>query len=82
MPPDRDPVLHPEHYTQGNIECLDAIRAALTEEEFRGFLKGVGIKYIWRERHKGTGDQDLRKAVFYLRLASGDDPREITKPDR
>jgi len=57
----------PSHYTQGGIECIDAIRAALTDEEFRGYCKGNMLKYVWRERHKG-GDQDLEKAVAYERF--------------
>jgi hypothetical protein len=62
----RDDVNHPEHYTSGGIECIDAIRAALTPEEFRGFLKGNIIKYTWRERMKG-GVESLKKASWYLR---------------
>src|SRR5690606_10576655 len=31
-----DNVNKPAHYRQGEIECIDAIRAALTPEEFRG----------------------------------------------
>jgi hypothetical protein len=54
-----------DHYRQGGIECIDAIRAALTDEEFRGFCKGNVIKYAWRERHKG-GDADLKKCGDYL----------------
>jgi hypothetical protein len=60
-----DSVNHPPHYTQGGIECIDAIRAALTPEEFRGYIKGNVIKYIWRELHKG-GDESLQKAAWYL----------------
>jgi len=60
-----DPVNHPEHYTVSTIECIDAIRAALTPEEWRGYIKGNAIKYCWRERYKG-GEQDLDKAVWYL----------------
>lgn len=60
-----DMVNHPPHYKQGDIECIDAIRAALTPEEFRGYLKGSVIKYVWRERHKG-GDESLAKAQWYL----------------
>ena len=56
-----------EHYRQGGVECIDAIRAALTPEEFRGFCKGNVLKYIWREHHKG-GDDDMRKALDYMRL--------------
>lgn len=60
-----DPVNHPEHYTASTIECIDAIRAALTPEEWRGYIKGNAIKYCWRERYKG-GEQDLDKAIWYL----------------
>lgn len=70
-----DFVNSPPHYRQGEIECIDAIRAALTEEEFRGFCKGNVIKYTWRERHK-AGDADLGKAVDYLNYTQ---TKEATK---
>jgi len=57
-----------EHYRQGDIECIDAIRAALTDEEWRGYCKGNVLKYTWREKHKG-GDGSLLKAQDYLRWA-------------
>ena len=60
-------VNHPAHYTQGPIECIDAIRAALTVEEFRGFCKGCAFKYLWRERYKGH-TESLAKAGWYLAL--------------
>jgi hypothetical protein len=60
-----DNVNNPPHYTQGKIECIEAIQSALTEEEFRGYCKGNAMKYIWRERHKG-GDESLAKAQWYL----------------
>jgi hypothetical protein len=60
-----DPVNHPAHYTQGEIECIDAIQAALTPEEFAGYCKGNALKYIWREQHKG-GAESLLKAQWYL----------------
>lgn len=60
-----DNVNHPAHYNQGGIECIDAIKAALTEEEFRGFCKGSALSYIWREKHKG-GMEDILKAEWYL----------------
>ena len=50
----KDNVNHPAHYTQGSIECIDAIEAALTPEEFRGYCKGNALKYLWRERSKGN----------------------------
>jgi len=60
-----DVVNHPSHYTDGSIECIEAIEAALTTEEFRGYCKGNCIKYIWRESHKG-GTESLKKAQWYL----------------
>lgn len=66
--PVEDNVNHPPHYTKGGIECIAAIRAALTPEEFRGYCKGNAIKYAWRERHKGS-DEDLKKGAWYLNEA-------------
>lgn len=59
-----DPVNHPEHYTSGEIECLDAIKAALGEN-YKYYVQGNLIKYIWRFPLK-NGMQDLQKAQFYL----------------
>lgn len=64
--------INPQHYKQGEIECIDAIRAALTPEEFRGYCKGNVLKYVWRERLKG-GATDLEKAGWYLdKLITGE----------
>ena len=65
MTANHDPVNHPAHYNAGSVECVDAIQAALTPDEFRGFCKGNALKYIWRERNKG-GVEDLKKGVWYL----------------
>ena len=59
-----DPVNHPEHYTSGNIECLDAIKAALGDN-YKYYVQGNLLKYIWRFSLK-NGKQDLQKAQFYL----------------
>lgn len=66
-----DNVNNPQHYTNGQVECIDAIRAALTDEEFRGFCKGNVLKYTWREKHKG-GNESLEKAVWYLKQMVGE----------
>ena len=63
--PTNDAVQHPSHYTQGSIECIDAIRASMTADGFCDYCKGNIIKYIWRWRDKG-GVEDLRKASVYL----------------
>ena len=60
-----DNVNHPAHYTEGGIECIEAIEAQLTPEEYKGYLKGNVAKYLWREKHKG-GNESLRKAQWYL----------------
>lgn len=61
-----DNVEHPSHYTSGGIECIDAIKASMSSEEYRGFLKSQIIKYVWRYRLKGKPTEDLKKARFYL----------------
>lgn len=38
-----DTVNHPAHYTSGGIECIEAIKASMTPEEFRGYCKGTII---------------------------------------
>ena len=60
-----DSVNKPEHY-QGGIECIEAIEAAMSHEEFIGYLRGNIFKYNWRYRNK-NGIEDLRKAEWYLR---------------
>ena len=62
-----DNVTHPSHYTQGKVECLDAIESAVTG------LAGIDavytaqcIKYLWRWNWK-NGLEDLLKALFYLK---------------
>jgi len=71
-----DPVNHPEHYTSGNIECLDAIKSALGEN-YKYYVQGNLIKYVWRFDHK-NGLQDLQKAQFYLNdlIHTYDDPEQ------
>ena len=72
-----DNVHAPEHYKlRGlDIEAIDVIRGALTEDEFRGFCKGNVLKYTIREGHK-NGDEDLKKAKKYLDFLEKDDSDE------
>ena len=60
-----DKVNNPSRYNAGEIECIDAIAAALTPDELKGFVKGNVIKYLWWTEHKG-GLEDLKKARWYL----------------
>lgn len=69
-----DNVNAPDHYKlRGlDIEAIDVIRGALTEDEFRGFCKGNVLKYTIREAHK-NGDEDLKKAKKYLEFLEEDE---------
>ena len=62
-----DPVNNPKHYadTDGGIECIEAIEASMSTEEFKGFLKGNVQKYVWRYAQK-NGAEDINKAKCYL----------------
>ena len=60
-----DNVNHPNHYTAGDIECIDAIKSALGYELFCGYLWGNAIKYLWRWPRKNL-DQDLAKCEWYI----------------
>lgn len=61
-----DLVNHPDHYTKGGIECIDAISAAVHDLPGReAWLVAQVIKYVWRYKWK-NGVEDLKKARFYL----------------
>lgn len=62
----KDNVNRPSHYCKGGMECIDVIRAAVSN------LSGVEavdvanvIKYVWRYKDK-NGLEDLKKAEHYL----------------
>ena len=67
-----DKINNPQHYTNGKVECIDAIESATAG------LKGIEavcvanvIKYVWRFKLK-NGTEDLKKAKWYLeRLIAG-----------
>ena len=53
------------HYTSKDVQPWEAMEAWMTEEQFKGFLKGNVIKYLARCDDKG-GKIDLEKAGHYL----------------
>jgi hypothetical protein len=69
-----DMVNSPEHYTQGNIECIDAIAEVVKHlDGMEAMCTGNAIKYLWRWRHK-NGVEDLKKAQWYIqRMIDGFD---------
>ena len=55
-----------KHYTQGKVECLDAIDAMLEESSRIDFYRSQIVKYMWRLRDKADPLKDAKKAEFYL----------------
>ena len=62
----KDAVNHPSHYTQGNIECIEAIAEATKQlHGIEAVATANVIKYVWRWKSK-NGIEDLQKAQWYL----------------
>ena len=61
-----DMVSHPKHYTQGGIECIDALKAATVGKRgIEAVCVANVIKYLWRYEEK-NGIEDIRKAKWYI----------------
>lgn len=61
-----DVVNHPNHYTAGGVECIDALKAATCElTGIEAVCTANAIKYLWRWKLK-NGTEDLRKAKWYI----------------
>ena len=61
-----DMVNHPKHYTQGGIECIDALKAATVGKRgIEAVCVANVIKYLWRYEEK-NGIEDVRKAKWYI----------------
>lgn len=70
-------VVHaPSHYNHEGMECIDAIRATLTPEEFVGFCKGQVKRYSWRMGHKDALEIEAGKLIWYATWLTGRDPRD------
>ena len=61
-----DMVSHPKHYTRGDIECIDALKAATVGKRgIEAVCVANVIKYLWRYEGK-NGIEDVRKAKWYI----------------
>lgn len=61
-----DNVNHPQHYTQGGIECIDALKAATVGKTgIEAVCVANVIKYLWRYEEK-NGLEDVNKAQWYI----------------
>lgn len=64
--PNVDMVNHPSHYTQGGIECIDALKAAtVSKKGIEAVCTANAIKYLWRYEEK-NGIEDVKKARWYI----------------
>ena len=76
-----DMVNSPPHYTQGGIECIDAMQSAFGAAELEAYCKIAAFKYIWRCDRK-NGNEDIRKAIWYLqKYLSLKEKKEVEKVD-
>ena len=63
-PPDM--VNKPAHYVKENMECIDFIRAIVSDlTPYEAYCLGNVVKYLWRFKDK-NGVIDLDKAVRYI----------------
>lgn len=66
--PEQDNINHPKHYCKSGLECIDAIRAAVSNlSPFEAVCVANIIKYAWRYKDK-NGLEDVKKAAKYLQL--------------
>lgn len=75
-----DNVNHPQHYTQGGIECIDALKAVTVGKTgIEAVCVANAIKYLWRYEEK-NGLEDVKKAQWYInRLIQELNERELNK---
>jgi hypothetical protein len=76
-----DVVNRPRHYNTGSIECIEAIKASMSPLEFKGYLKGNILKYLWRYNYKGKPTEDVAKANWYLNKLHEELANEPTEVD-
>ena len=61
-----DKVNHPKHYTNGSVECIDAIASAVIgKSPLEAVCVANIVKYLWRYNAK-NGLEDVLKAKWYL----------------
>ena len=60
----KDAVNHPPHYTNGAIEAIEVIMDQFHDD----YSLAAAYKSIHRCRLKGNLVQDLKKAIWYLKL--------------
>ena len=60
----------PGHYTQGEVECIDALESAFGKERLATYCTINAMKYLWRaNEHEDGVERSLRKASWYIHKA-------------
>ena len=60
-------VNHPDHYMNASgVECIDIVK-------HMKFCSGNAMKYIYRLGNKDEAAQEIKKAIFYLGVASAEE---------
>lgn len=63
--PPKEQVNHPNHYNQGQYECIAVMESIYGIEATMNFCLLCAFKYTWRTNDK-DGIQDIDKAIWYL----------------
>lgn len=62
----KDMINSPAHYSQGSVECIDAMVSAFGIEGTKAFCKINAFKYLWRLGRKDEEKQEIGKIKWYL----------------
>lgn len=63
-----DDAINPAHYqSESGVEAIDAILAALGDEQFKGYLRGNAMKYLFRCERKGSPLENAQKCAWYVK---------------
>ncbi len=62
----KEQVNHPNHYNQGQYECIAVMESIYGIEATMNFCLLCAFKYTWRTNDK-DGIQDIDKAIWYLK---------------
>ena len=72
----REMVHHPKHYMDPatGIECSEVT-------DYMMFNPGNAVKYLWRAGRKDDIEQDLRKAIVYIKRAEENEELHVLPTD-
>ena len=67
LSPEKEMVNHPLHYGgDTTYECIKVLKAWMSKDEYKGFLRGNAIKYLCRTGKKDSVVQELNKVKWYV----------------